>query len=306
MARWPRSVSTPAKWFSGVLVVSLAIATGVLVFLAVDRAAPPSAGGTADPIPTFSYGRPAATSTATPTPDAAAPVDIARESERFLSAGSGGMWRASAGVCGGVAPVIERSTDGGATWTTVTPTYRGIAQVLSLDSFAGTQAEAVAAMGPTCEVQALRTFTQGEFWAPYPAVLATSRYPTTADPAVIVTPAGPVTAPCADPRSFRASGSAVALVCDGTAYALSASGSWDALAPADAVAVAIDGADVLVASAQTGCAGIAITRVASGAQAPAQEAGCLEGADPASALAIAAVGEQVVAWSGDAVLRYPS
>jgi len=287
-----------------VLVVSLAIATGALVFLAVDRAAPPSAGGTADPIPTFSYGRPAAT--ATPTPSAAAPVNVARESERFLSAGTGGMWRASAGICGGTAPVIERSTDGGTTWTTVTPTYRGIAQVLSLDSFAGSQAEAVAAMGPTCEVQALRTFTQGEFWAPYPAVLTASRYPTAADPAVVVTPAGSITAPCADPRSFRASGSVVVLVCDGRAYELSDGGSWEALPPVGAVAVAIDGADVLVGSAQAGCAGVAITRVVGAADVAAQEVGCLEGADPDSALAIAAIGDQVVAWSRDALLRYPS
>src|SRR3546814_11031113 len=92
------------------------------------------------------------------------------------------MWRGIAGECGAAAPLIERSGDGGQSWEDVTPGYRGIGQVISLDSFAGTEAETVARMGAGCETQALRTFTQGEFWEPYPEVLAASRY---ADPAEI-------------------------------------------------------------------------------------------------------------------------
>src|SRR5690606_7419317 len=118
---------------------------------------------------------PTADPTASETPVAPAP-SYDRSEERFLVVGDGVLWRGIAGACGSAEPLLERSTDGAATWIDVTPEYLGIGQLSALNTFAGDQSEIVASMGETCDVQALRTFTQGQFWEPYPEVLAVSRY----------------------------------------------------------------------------------------------------------------------------------
>ncbi len=268
--RIPRRSTLPMRWLVGVTVAVVAIAAVVLVVLALlhSRGAAPT--GTPRPVPTFETPQ---QSSASPTPTATPSTPGA--DERFLAIGTGAMWRATAGGCGGSAPVIERSVDGGATWRDVTPTYRGIAQVLSLDPLAGDQAEVVAGMGPGCEVQALRTFTGGEFWEPYADVLAASTYLAPQDPASVVTPAGAVAAPCPTPWGLRSSRGTVGLICDGTAYQRAGS-AWQPVGT-DAVAVAIrDGAVVAVTAAQ--------------ATAPA-------------AAAVAADGLRV--WSGDALVPLP-
>ncbi|MFJ6653829.1 hypothetical protein ACIQLJ_13650 [Microbacterium sp. NPDC091313] len=275
----------------------------MLTVAAIERVRPQQV--TSTPIPTFSFGsesRPTPTAStppsSTPSPTGASAAAQAPAAEqRFLSAGSGGMWRATAGVCGGPAPVVERSVDGGRTWTNVTPTYKGIAQVISLSTFAGTEAEMVAAMGANCEVQALRTFTQGEFWDSYPDVLAASTYVAPADASAVVTPDGPKPAPCTDPRSVRAIGDAVALVCDGTAR-ISVGADWRDLGPATTVALTADA--VLIASTGAGCDGATLTRVSLAGGNP-QPAGCATGAS--DNIAIASDGTSIWVWSDDTVTR---
>lgn len=307
MARRPPGVSTSARWLAGVLVAALAIGTIVLAVIAVDRVR--SAPSTAEPgpAPSFSFGG-AATPTpepsATPTPPASGVLAYPRAQERFLSVGSGGMWRGIAGECGGAAPLIERSADGGRSWEDVTPGYRGIAQVVSLDAFAGTEAEAVARMGAGCETQALRTFTQGEFWEPYPEVLAASRYADPAAPSSVVTPQGAVPAPCADPRSVRAAGPTVALVCEATGYVLGGDRQWVPLPTADAVAVAIGGDALVVAARAPGCEGLEISRLTGDGFAQATPLGCAA-VDSAAPVAVAAAGDGALVWSGDALIRLP-
>lgn len=258
------------RWLAGIAVAIVAIGAVVLVVLALLHSRGEAPTGTPRPVPTFDAPQDSTASpTPTPTPTVTPPTPGA--GERFLAIGTGAMWRATAGGCGGPAPVIERSVDGGATWRDVTPTYRGIAQVLSLDPLAGDQAEIVAGMGPGCEVQALRTFTGGEFWEPYADVLAASTYLAPQNPASVVTPAGAVAAPCPSPWGLRSSRGTVGLICDGTAYQR-AGAAWQPVGT-DAVAVAIrDGAVVAVTAAQ--------------ATAPA-------------AAAVAADGLRV--WSGDAL-----
>lgn len=300
MARRPPGVSRSTRWLAGAAIAVVAVAAIVLSVAAIERVRlEPTA---ATPIPTFTFGaqsgitpspKPAIPSPST-TPPAALPPAA---EQRFLSVGSGGMWRATAGACGGPPPVVERSVDGGRTWTNVTPTYRGIAQVMSLSAFAGTEAEMVAAVGPDCEVQALRTFTQGEFWDSYPDVLAASTYVGPENPARLVTPDGRRPAPCAEPRSVRAAGGTIALVCDGIAR-LSAGADWRELGPAAAVGLTSDA--VIVAGTSEGCDGTGLTRMplAGGA---AQPAGCAAGAT--GNIAIAPDGTSIWVWSADAVAR---
>lgn len=307
MARRPPGVSTSARWLAGVLVAALAVTTIVLAVIAIDRVRSTAPVADPAPSPSFSFGG-AATPTpepeATPTPPASGVLAYPRAQERFLSVGSGGMWRGVAGECGGAAPLIERSGDGGQSWEDVTPGYRGIGQVISLDAFAGTEAETVSRMGVGCETQALRTFTQGEFWEPYPEVLAASRYADPAAPSSVITPQGAVDAPCAEPRSVRAAGSTLALVCEATGYVLGADRQWVPLPTLDAVALAIGGDRLVVAARAAGCEGLEISSLSGDGFAQSAPLGCAA-VDPAAPVAVAASGDGALVWSGDALLRLP-
>jgi hypothetical protein len=214
------------------------------------------------------------------------------------------MWRATAGECGVVAPLMERSDDGGLSWVDVTPLYRGIGQISSLDAFAGTEAETVASMGQGCETQALRTFTQGEFWAPYDDVLRASRYLDPAGSGSVTTPGGSVSAPCAEPHGFRAQGEVVALVCDSTAYRLIGS-EWAALPAEGVAALSIDDGTVLTAGTAGGCSGAQVIRWTGTDFSTAESVGCSPEVDLSAPLSIAASGDSVVLWSGDSLLTVP-
>lgn len=287
-----------AKWVAVAGIAVLVAAVAVLVFAALQHARPEAASRDAEPVPTFTLG--VQTPTPTPTPTAAA---ASLEQTRLLGLGSEVWWRATAGSCAGPAPLIERSYDQGATWTDVTPTYRGIAQVQTLEAFSARDAEIVAGMAG-CEPQALRTYTRGEFWDSYPDVLAASRYVDPRDPASVNLPSGPVPAPCPAAFGLHAFGDVIALICDGRAWSWSGE-EWVALAPENALAVTIDGADVLVAHRAEDCAGVAIARVAADTPDVASPVGCAVGTDAASPVAIATRGDGVVAWIGDALVGIP-
>ncbi|WP_460772505.1 hypothetical protein [Microbacterium sp. GXF7504] len=250
-------------WLAGVGVAVVAVIVVVLVVLALQHArGDGTTAASPRPVPTFTEATPTETPTPTPTPTQQ-PIAAPGAGERFLAVGDGAMWRATAGQCGGPAPVIERSTDDGATWEDVTPTYRGIAQVLSLDPLAGDQAEMIARMGPACEVQALRTFTYGRFWEPYPDVLAASTYIDPANTGSVIRPDGAIEAPCTAAWGLRSQAGVVGLICDGTAYRLLDDDTWEALAP-DAVAVAIADDKVVPVTAAQATAPAAAWPVADG------------------------------------------
>ncbi|MAP64007.1 MAG: hypothetical protein CMH34_09765 [Microbacterium sp.] len=299
MAGGRTGTPTAAQWSAVALVVVLAIAVGALAYLAYDRANPTVDGQSAAPVPTFSLG----VETSSPTPTATAPEvgTVARADERFLSVGAAAWWRATAGACGDTEPLVERSDDAGQTWVDVTGRYRDIAAVASLDAFADTEAEMVVGVGEDCGTQGWRTFTQGAFWEPYDdLVLSAARYISPTDPAVVEQPAGPIDAPCAEARGLRASGETVALVCDAQAWVLDATGtSWTPISAAGVGAVAIDGADVVVAGAAPDCEGVALTRYADADPGRSSPAGCAPEADPTGALAITPTADGIVLWSGD-------
>jgi hypothetical protein len=219
----------------------------------------------------------------------------------LLASGSGTLWRAVAGVCGGAAPVIERSNDAGQTWTDVTPRYLGIARVGSLDGLAVDAVEGVMGIGSGCGPQAMRSFTNGEFWEPYADVLAISRYVDLADSAIIHTVSGVVAAPCALAHSLRARRETITLVCDQIAYVWR-DGGWAALPGTDAVAVAIAGADVISAQIAAGCDGLTLTRFAGGDPAAGTPVGCAAVTDAEASAAIVAFGEGILVWSGDRIV----
>lgn len=306
MARWRRGGNPAQGVFAGIGVTVLAVAVILLSVYALQQTGAEATGARATPKPTFSFGGPApmptgdaATSTPTPSPTADAGSDATAPGadERFLTVGEDVLWRGIAGECGGDAPTIEVSYDTGATWTDVTPTYRAIAQLRTLSTFGGPNAETVADVGEECETQALRTFTAGEFWAPYQDELASSTYIDPTDAAMIVTPEGAIEAPCAQPWGLRARGGVVALICDGSAYMRDAD-EWATLSLAGVAAISVSAeGEIAIAHTVSSCDGVAISRYEDGAT---DEIDCAEGADPQDSAALAFAGNALLLWSGDA------
>ena len=257
------------RWLSAVVVSVLAVVVVVLSVLAFQRTQGTPVEGTPRPVPSFSATPSATPDAAPPAPPVTSPaatITVPGAAERFLSAGSGVLWRATAGACGEVEPLLERSADGGQTWSDVTPRYLGIGQILGLAAFAGTEAQLIARMGDACEVQGLRTFTQGRFWEPNADVLAAATYIDPAAPGTVVVGSASREAPCAAPWGVRATGATLALICDGTAYALSGD-EWQPVGE-NAVAVTTTADEVIPATIASDCPGVRVGSSCLGTAAP--------------------------------------
>jgi len=274
-------------WVLGGALAVVAVAAVVLSALALAHVRQEPPAETVAPVPTFGP-----EPTGTPTPTTAPPVSYDRSLERFVAVGDGVIWRGTAGSCGTVAPTLERSTDDGETWTDVAPAYLGIGGLVAVDAFAGSEAEIIATMGDECEVQLLRTFTQGRFWAPYPDVLAGASFVDPADAGSIRRPEGALDAPCDDARSLRGA----ALVCDAVAYELEGD-VWTALPLTNVAAIAADDEGLVIAHGADGCDGVALTRYSP--EGVATDAGCVAGLSPENPTALAISGDDAVLWSGD-------
>ncbi|MFS0868192.1 hypothetical protein AB3M83_12770 [Microbacterium sp. 179-B 1A2 NHS] len=273
----------------GALVVVLVVVVAVLVALAIDRGRgmPPTAGRS--PVPSFSSGE---SDTPTPTAAPAPAIEAPGSGERFLAAGDGVVWRATAGECRSAAPVVERSDDAGDTWEDVTPSYRDIAQVRDLTSFAETEADLVADVGDECETQALRTFTQGTFWSPYDDLLAGSTY---LIDRTVVDDGEQFDAPCDEPWGLRAARDITVVICDGTAHQYR-DGTWEDLASGVA-AVSVSDGEIFAAIVDEGCDGLQVARLDDDAE-PLE---CLSEAEPTAPTALDVTADAVWVWNGDEI-----
>lgn len=278
----------------------LAVGVGALALAALQRTDAAAPVGSAAPAPTFTFGE-QATGSPSPTETDAAPDAVsAAATERFIAVDGAEVWRATAGACGSadaapVAPVVEYSTDGGATWQVVTPP--DVRQVLNVAVFGVGQGGVIAATGDACEPAALRTYTAGRAWESYPQVLATSTYVSPTDRASVVTGGAAVAAPCADARSARTSRGTTGIVCDGTAYVLS-DGQWTALV-GGAVALDAVAGTIVAAHVSDACpGGVTVTRFS---DAPGEQLGCVTDVDASAPAAISVLGSDLVFWSADTV-----
>ncbi|WP_292834281.1 hypothetical protein [Microbacterium sp.] len=255
--------------------------------------------------------------TAAPTQPVAEPVEapplaptlplVPRPQERFLMVdGVGTLWRAVAGSCPtGEPPLVERSSDGGGTWSDVTPRYLGITQVAGLLPFEPGEAELIAAIGPECAVQGLRTYTQGQFWDPYPEALDGASYVEPTSDAVLVSAAGAPPAPCGGPSSLSVDGTTAALVCGTKPFAWSADlgPEWVEVPATPTRAAHVAGGMLTLARASVDCEGTAVSTTAV-ADPSALQTTCLAGVDPAAPAVLAADPRGgVVLWAGETLTR---
>lgn len=300
--------STTRRWLWGGGVVLLAIAAVALSLLALQRVGAEPVDRQPAPVPTFTQpDETPAPVTPTPTSSATSGTDAAAwapEDERFLMVGSGALWRGTAGRCGSVAPTLERSIDDGETWTDITPTYKGIGQLLALTPFAGDQAEIVALMGDDCEVQALRTFTYGQFWDAYDDALAAAWYVDPSQPGIIIGAGEQIAAPCAEVRELRTAGDVRVVRCEAGAFVLSADGEGWTPVDADGVATVSATRDsVMLGHAANDCDGLAVAIVRNTEPASVARRACVTTTRATDPAAIAARGRETLVWSGDGWLR---
>ncbi|WES62852.1 hypothetical protein P0L94_10310 [Microbacter sp. GSS18] len=284
--------------------VAVAGIVGALSVFAWQHGYPTATTASAAPVPTFTLG----VRTPTPTPTRTAPaVTAPGAEERFLALGSGVMWRATAGACNGAAPMLERSDDGGANWLDVTPGYRDVRQIVALQSFSGTEADIVAGVGDACEVQGLRTYTEGEFWAPDDQVLNTLSYISPSESSTVVTPAGSIDAPCAQPWSVATANDSIAVVCDGTPMVTNGE-EWTSFGIPTAHVLAAGEGELVLVFDDSECEGLALKRSPiDGLAGQETRVICLD-VDPTASeasAAIATAGGQAVVWAGDSVIAAP-
>ena len=296
MTRWGYRRPVPRGWmFAGV--VAAAVVALVLVAAALLRDDAATSADSAPP-PAFDTSAPPQTKTSSPTPT---PPTLDRAKERFFAVAPDALWRATAGECGKTEPKVERSTDRGQTWTDVTPHYRDIAQVASLDQIAAHAASMVTEVGADCTPTGMRTFTDGKFWEPYAGSIDPARYLSFTDASKVVSPGDDYAAPCPDAHSLRASGDLVAVVCDAVAD-VRVGDDWTALSVSNVAALGIYRGDLYVAhTGAEGCDGIAVTRFAGGDAAASADAGCAAHVIKSGQIAIGPSSLGTFVWSGDDV-----
>lgn len=283
-------------WVSIAIVTVLILAVGGLSWLAITRTQTPPPTESPRVTPTMGVTTPSATPTPTPTPTPTVAAATGAK-QRFLATSDGVWWRASAGKCGSIEPLLERSTDTGQTWSDVTPRYLGIGQILSLSPYAADQGQMVALMGADCTLQGMRTFTDGQFWEPNGDILASSTYIDPANPAAVVTPAGTLDAPCETPTGVHTGAGTTAVICGSDTSQSTDAATWSPLGQAGVLALTVSGdGQVTTARADAAsCTGMLVAEPGA--------ATCIPGVPTDAPVALTLDGDGVPwIWAGDAVV----
>lgn len=298
------------------LLAALVVLDVIVVAVALDRtsSAPAGAVSVVPATPTGDSAAPPVEPTAEPTTTTSSPVPepvppSAAESapvaqppagvplERWIDAVSATeVWRAATAACP-TRSVIERSVDGGQTWTAL----NSPAAVSRLNAQDPEEAFVVGTAGDECEVSFWST-QDAQRWSRQPGNLAAAWY--LRDDGVHA-PSGNRSVPCpggAIDLSARTD-VAAAVLCPGGSVHVTDDGARDwaaAGSQAGALALARSGNELLVAAAGVrGCEGVAVVEAA---EAP-DVRGCAPapGATPGQ-VAVSALGNRVWLWVGDEVL----
>lgn len=279
-------------------VVVLLIVDVILVALALARTAP-STNGTTGPVPTF-------TSEPSPSPTAPTPSPSADRTgsdaagPRFIAAIDGQeAWRASAGACGGTDGVLERTVDGGATWTRVS-TGGEPGTVLSLHAQAQTVSVLIGT-GSDCSPVVRSSSDGGRTWGDGAAGAAGAGIV----PAGIVVSSGIVEAPCPAPRQVYEGDFTTAVVCRDQLQWRSGTGPWVGVPLAGVRSLADDGDAYLIATAGAAeCEGVelrSLRAVGVTAASKTEHVGCAPDSDPDGAVVLARGGTYLWLWAGGTV-----
>jgi hypothetical protein len=287
------------------VVVLLVVVDVALVALALARTSPEQ-HGPAGPIPTFTSTPDASvpaspSSSATPAPSASADnASTVTAGRNLLSALDGTeAWRASSGSCSADGPVLEHTTDGGATWqqATLGADVRAISALrVSTDGLS-----VLAEIGDDCTSTVQTSVDGGATWTDGADGAAGAGI----TPEGIVLRTATEAAPCSDPVDAFQGERTTVVVCDGQVEWRMGVQPWVDLPLGGVRSIAVDGSEYTLARIGTAsCAGVqietmpAIDVTASTSTTPV---GCATDADPATQVSIDRVGDSVWLWSGDDV-----
>ena len=113
----------------------------------------------------------------TPSPDSSAPASTKNTAvppattgpdSRLLAFSGDTGYRATRGSCGTTDALIEKSSDGGATWATVNPSNIHVREINAIALVDSDHIDTLAVVGDACTKSDLSSYTGGEFWQLYP------------------------------------------------------------------------------------------------------------------------------------------
>lgn len=291
---------TTLTWVA-VLIVVLVVVDVVLVALALGRTSPEQ-GQPAGPIPTYSSAPVPTRSprTPSPSPSATASADAATSGaggHRLLSAVDGAeAWRASGGKCGGDAPVLEHSTDSGATWK---PVRLGsdVRMLMAIRASSSTLS-VLAGIGESCDSTVRTSADDAATWeSGAPGAAGAGLHDTT-----VVLSGGTVASPCADPIQAFQGAHTAAVVCEDALVWRSGTDAWVTVPVTGIRSLGVDGNAYTVARVGVpDCDGVAVGTVpATGVttKSVVTPVGCWAEATATGPVAINRVGQAVWAWAG--------
>ena len=292
--------TTRTWWF---VVLAVLVVADVALIAAAVASTRPGEQREAGPIPTFSAGpTPDEEPTSTPTPTPTTEPTSSQPSG-FLSAVSATeAWRATPGSCTDVAARVERSTDGGATWSAVDVSF-DLRTVVALEA-GPERVSLVAGVGAECDRQFWSSFTGGEFWKEYPDDAASLGF-SDVDGSIVSLRSGAVPSPCASPMRVVSSEAGDAVACAGLVTFRDAAGAWIPLDMPGVIDVTLSDDRYLIArSGSEDCPGLAVQSVSIPvtSRSFASPVGCVSQIDPAGAVSVSSSGQVVWADAGSQTL----
>jgi len=210
---------------------------------------------------------PSAAPEATPSPTAIA-ASIGEVPTRLLSVvDDETAYRATVAACSATPAVLEKTTDGGATWTS-SPVVAddGLSSLLRLNAVDSAQVDMVGWTPTSCAVGFTATYTSGLAFGDYPDRLAGAWYRSPTAPNAVHAPGTTteVTVPCDLVLSVAANGfTGASVLCgDGSVLTTADGGAtWATLAvvPGASDVTIADGATQVARVGQASCAGVEVS-----------------------------------------------
>jgi len=289
--------TTRTWWF---VVLAVLVVADVALIAAAVASTRPGEQREAGPIPTFSSGPTTEAPTPTPEPTTA---PSSTQPAGFLSAVSATeAWRATPGSCTDDAALVERSTDGGATWQPMELAF-DLRTVVALE--AGPEKVSVlGGVGDDCERQFWSSFTAGEFWKEYPDQVSTLTF-ADVDSSTVSLDGTAVPSPCPAPSRVLSDGTVGLVACADAVSTRTTGGDWSSVSvPGLLDAVLLSGEYLAGVTGVDTCDGVAVQSVTTPVtpRSAATTIGCVTGVDAAQGIVLASV-DDVVWLSAGSVSR---
>jgi len=274
----------------------------LLVTLLLRPTEPPATGR--EPYPAFTPGD-AAAGELSPAPTPEQSLEPLPSGRIIVAASDSLAWRTAVGDCATPA-TVERTTDGGATWTALDV---GLAAVVRMKATSVSDVFAIGG-GGECAPSFRFSDDAGDGWVNDDGELAGSWYLRPSDRGVVHGPRGEVPVPCTGGVVDLAGldNSRAALLCtDGVLFATGDGGaSWSTIGSAEQAVALAPGWDGYIAGVlrPDACAGVVVVPFdANGAGLDTQEFVCAPVTDAQpGAVALASAGDALWLWSGDEVV----